>query len=169
MTWKVGAPVLVLLAGVLLSRTIPSDPPQERVRTAEVIKQATLAGVDGVQVFQTVQPPARESRRNLFAFTEVPRPVRSERPRVVPTEQPRVEQKTEPQTQPQREPEFPMRFIGTFGFAKDPIAVFENNGEIVNAKVGEVVTGEFRLASIGIESVRVSTARGTTQLVSLKP
>ena len=62
-----------------------------------------------------------------------------------------------------------MRFIGTFGFAKDPIAVFENNGEIVNAKVGEVVTGEFRLASIGIESVRVSTARGTTQLVSLKP
>ena len=36
-----------------------------------------------------------------------------------------------------REPEFPMRFIGTFGLAKDPIAVFEGNGEVVNAKIGE--------------------------------
>ena len=60
-----------------------------------------------------------------------------------------------------------MRFIGTFGFAKDPIAVFQGNGEVVNAKIGERVTGDFRLASIGVESVEVSTPLGATQRVAL--
>gem|GEM_PF-6244744 len=128
------------------------------------------ADVDGVQVFAVAEPAAREPRRNLFAFTEEPRPARAAVVRatqVRTTETPHVvaEKKTDVVTQ--REPEFPMRFIGTFGLAKDPIAVFQGNGEVVNAKIGERVTGEFRLSSIGIESVEVSTARGAAQRVPL--
>lgn len=171
MTWKVGTPVVVFLAGALLSRTINFDSPHDRaetVRTAAVTTQAVAAKVEGVRVFEIAQPPARESRRNLFAFTEDPRP---SRPQVVlatmpkSTELPHVDER--PEIPKPREPEFPMRFIGTFGMAKDPIAVFASNGEVVNAKVGDRVTGEFRLASIGLESVEVSTPRGATQRVAL--
>ena len=124
----------------------------------------------GVQVFAVAEPAAREPRRNLFAFTEEPRAarpavVRATQVRTTETPQVVAEKKTEAVTQ--REPEFPMRFIGTFGFAKDPIAVFEGNGEVVNAKIGERVAGDFRLASIGIESVEVATPRGATQRVAL--
>lgn len=61
-----------------------------------------------------------------------------------------------------------MRFIGTFGLNRDPIAVFAANGDIVNAKVGDVVADGFKLAAIGIESVDVSTPQGGTQRVSMK-
>jgi hypothetical protein len=135
------------------------------------VTEPALANVDGVQALPVEEPAPRASRRNLFAFTEVAETVR---PRIVQTaepqrveQQPQVVQNTEVAAHP-REPEFPMRFIGTFGEAKDPIAVFEANGDVVNAKIGERVTGEFRLASIGIESVEVSTGRGTTQRVELR-
>src|SRR5437763_1897685 len=157
MTWKVGTPVVVFLAGALLSRTVHFDSPQEAVRTAPAVvpQQAALANVDGVQTYQIAEPATRETRRILFAFTEEqrrarPAVVRATEARII--EKPHVvEQKTDDSTH--REPEFPMRFIGTFGLAKDPIAVFEGNGEVVNAKIGERVTGEFRVASIGMESV----------------
>ena len=172
MTWKVGTPVVVFLAGALLSRTIHFDSPQEPARTGPVVttQQPAPANVDGVQVFQVAEPAAREPRRNLFAFTEEPRParaavVRATQVRTTETPQVVAEQKTEVVTQ--REPEFPMRFIGTFGLAKDPIAVFEGNGEVVNAKIGERVAGDFRLSSIGLESVEVSTTQGTRQRVAL--
>ncbi|HEV8434561.1 MAG TPA: hypothetical protein VGR95_14185 [Thermoanaerobaculia bacterium] len=123
-----------------------------------------------MQVFQVAEPAAREPRRNLFAFTEEPRParaavVRATEARIIEKPQVVVEQKKDVSTQ--REPEFPMRFIGTFGLAKDQIAVFEGNGEVVNAKIGEPVTGEFRLSAIGIESVDVSTGRGAALRVPL--
>jgi hypothetical protein len=172
MTWKVGTPVVVFFAGALLSRTVHFHSPQEAVRTAPAVvpQQAALENVDGVQTYQVAEPVARETRRNLFAFTEEQRParpavVRATEARIIETPQVVVEQKTDDSTH--REPEFPMRFIGTFGFAKDPIAVFAGNGEVVNAKIGERVTGDFRLVSIGIESVEVSTARGAAQRVSL--
>lgn len=167
---KIGAPVVLLLAGALLSRTLLRDSPLETQPTHSVaaVTQPAPATLEGLQVFETMQPPPRENRRNLFAFSEVPVP---SRPRVVTptsppkTETPRVEQKTE--TPHLKEPEFPMRFIGTFGFNRDPIAVFAANGEIVNAKVGDVVADGFKLAAIGIESVDVSTPRGGTQRVSI--
>lgn len=169
MSWKVGAPLLVLVAGVLFSRMNRVGAPKDPIRRTEVIAATAPPLVEGVRDFRIAEPAAREVRRNLFAFPEVRQP---ERPRVVPTtrapqtaETPSVEEKREPLVQ--REPEFPMRFIGTFGFDRDRIAVFKSNDEVVNAKVGDVVTGEFRLAAIGIESVEVSTPRGTTQRVAL--
>ena len=172
MTWRVGTPIVVFLAGALLSRTISFDSPRQAVarRDAVIITQPVPADVDGVRVFQVAEPPARETRRNLFAFIEDPpaaRPATVVRRTLSPKiATPQVEQKSVV-VQQDREPEFPMRFIGTFGMAKDPIAVFEANGDVVNAKVGDVVTGEFRLASIGLDSVEVSTPRAT-QRVALK-
>jgi hypothetical protein len=68
----------------------------------------------------------------------------------------------------QHEPEFPMKYIGSFGLERDPIAVFAANGDVVNAKIGDVVTGEFRLAAIGLDGVDVATPEGRTQRVSMK-
>lgn len=52
-------------------------------------------------------------------------------------------------------PPFPYKYIGTFGNPANPIATFSGNGEIINARVGEVVAEKFILRGIGIESVRV--------------
>ena len=126
-------------------------------------------GIDSLLVLPVAQPPAREIRRNLFAFDQVPTVTR---PRIVPTaskptEETRVVKHDEPQPKP--EPDFPMRYIGTFGLARDPIAVFAANGEIVNAKIGDVLGAGFRLAAIGLESVDVSTPQGRTQRVAMNP
>lgn len=53
-------------------------------------------------------------------------------------------------------PPFTYKYIGTFGNARNPIATFAREGEIVNARVGDVIEGKFVLRSIGIESVEIS-------------
>ena len=53
-------------------------------------------------------------------------------------------------------PQFTYRFIGTFGPAAKPLATFARDGEIVNARVGDVIEGKFVLRNIGIESVEIS-------------
>ncbi|HEY3051818.1 MAG TPA: thrombospondin type 3 repeat-containing protein [Thermoanaerobaculia bacterium] len=52
-------------------------------------------------------------------------------------------------------PPFPYKYIGTFGSASNPIATFAGNGEIVNARIGDVIDGKFVLRGIGIESVEI--------------
>ncbi|HXG59205.1 MAG TPA: thrombospondin type 3 repeat-containing protein [Thermoanaerobaculia bacterium] len=52
-------------------------------------------------------------------------------------------------------PQFDYKYIGTFGSAANPIAVFTKGDEIVNARVGEVIGRDFILRSIGIESVEI--------------
>ena len=52
-------------------------------------------------------------------------------------------------------PPFPYKYIGTFGSASNPIATFSGNGELINARVGDVIAGKFVLRSIGIESVEL--------------
>jgi hypothetical protein len=52
-------------------------------------------------------------------------------------------------------PPFPYKYIGTFGNPANPIATFSGNGEIINARVGEVVAEKFILRGIGMESVRI--------------
>jgi hypothetical protein len=52
-------------------------------------------------------------------------------------------------------PTFPYKYIGTFGSPANPIATFSGNGEIINARVGDVIAQKFVLRSIGIESVRI--------------
>lgn len=52
-------------------------------------------------------------------------------------------------------PQFTYKFIGMFGPAASPIATFTRDGEIVNARAGEILEGKFILRSIGIESVEI--------------
>jgi hypothetical protein len=52
-------------------------------------------------------------------------------------------------------PQFPYKFIGTFGRPQNPIATFARDGEIVNARVGDVIEGKFILRRIGIESAEI--------------
>ena len=52
-------------------------------------------------------------------------------------------------------PPFTYKYIGTFGNASNPIATFNGNGEIINARVGDVIAGKFVLRGIGIESVEI--------------
>ena len=52
-------------------------------------------------------------------------------------------------------PAFNYRYIGTFGRPDAPIATFTRDGEIVNARIGDVIDGKFILRSIGLESVEI--------------
>lgn len=52
-------------------------------------------------------------------------------------------------------PRFPYKFIGMFGQASNPIATFTRDGEIVNARVGDIIDKQFILRGIGIESVEI--------------
>ena len=52
-------------------------------------------------------------------------------------------------------PAVSFRFIGTFGPKERPIAVLVNGDQIVNARAGDVVFGEFILRKIGYESIVV--------------
>jgi hypothetical protein len=52
-------------------------------------------------------------------------------------------------------PQFTYKFIGMFGQARNPIATFAREGEIVNARVGDVIEGKFILRGIGIESAEI--------------
>ena len=53
-------------------------------------------------------------------------------------------------------PRFDYKYIGTFGSAANPIATFTRDGEIVNARVGDVIDGKFILRNIGLESVEIA-------------
>lgn len=53
-------------------------------------------------------------------------------------------------------PPFTYKYIGTFGSARNPIATFAREGEIVNARVGDTIDGRFVLRNIGLESVEIS-------------
>jgi hypothetical protein len=60
-----------------------------------------------------------------------------------------------PPPPPPRPPQFTYKFIGTFGQASNPIATFARDGEIINARVGDVIDQKFVLRGIGIESVEI--------------
>ncbi len=62
---------------------------------------------------------------------------------------------TAPPPPPPTPPQFTWKFIGMFGPAQRPIATFAREGEIVNARAGEVIEGKFILRRIGIESAEI--------------
>jgi hypothetical protein len=51
-----------------------------------------------------------------------------------------------------RAPEVNVQYLGSFGPPQDRIAVFLDGEEIINAKVGDVLKGQFILQGIGFES-----------------
>jgi hypothetical protein len=66
---------------------------------------------------------------------------------------------TEPEIPPPPPPPVPppfnYKFIGMFGNPRNPIATFTREGDIVNARVGDVIEGKFILRGIGIESAEI--------------
>lgn len=60
-----------------------------------------------------------------------------------------------PPPPPPTPPPFTYKFIGIFGQPGNPIATFARDGDIVNARVGDTIDGQFILRSIGIESVEI--------------
>ena len=65
------------------------------------------------------------------------------------------EPETPPPPPPPVPPQFTYKFIGTFGRPQSPIATFARDGEIVNARIGDVIEGKFILRRIGIESAEI--------------
>jgi hypothetical protein len=60
-----------------------------------------------------------------------------------------------PPPPPPTPPQFMWKFIGMFGRPQNPIATFTREGEIVNARAGEIIEGKFILRRIGIESAEI--------------
>lgn len=66
-----------------------------------------------------------------------------------------TESETPPPPPPPVPPQFTYKYIGTFGRPQSPIATFAREGEIVNARVGDVIEGKFILRRIGLESAEI--------------
>lgn len=66
-----------------------------------------------------------------------------------------TEAEVPPPPPPPQPPAFTYKFIGTFGRTQNPIATFARDGEILNARVGDVIEGKFILRRIGIESAEI--------------
>ncbi len=54
-----------------------------------------------------------------------------------------------------RPPQFTLKYVGKFGPAGRPIAVFTDGTEIMNVQQGEVIQGKFIVSQIGYESVEI--------------
>jgi hypothetical protein len=65
------------------------------------------------------------------------------------------EPETAPPPPPPVPPQFTWKFIGMFGRPQSPIATFAREGDIVNARIGEIIEGKFILRRIGIESAEI--------------
>ena len=66
-----------------------------------------------------------------------------------------TEPEVPPPPPPPVPPQFTYKFIGMFGPPQSPIATFARDGEIVNARVGEIIEGKFILRHIGIETAEI--------------
>ncbi len=143
----------------------PECPPQ--TAPPKAVAQVPRASSRAADVERNAQPDAGIARtfavrRNLFAFV-IPIAVERE-------ESGRWERITRPDSSPSPRLGMTAReHIGRFGPDANPIAVFAGNGDIVDARVGDLLAGEFRLSAIGIESADVTSASGVVQRVALRP
>jgi hypothetical protein len=106
-------------------------------------------------------PAEIEPGRNPFSFYQPPPPPPQPRPVVTPPprrdpppvvqEPPRVVEPPKPQPPP-----VTYRFLGSFGSERRKVAVLTDGEVIVNAQVGDVLDGKFRISRIGLESVDIA-------------
>ena len=109
-------------------------------------------------------------RRNLFAYMQVAAPRSEERHAERNRSGEAIAVKAdEPQVIVRSEPEFQYKYIGRFGPEADPIAVFVANGEVMIARVGDLVVGQFRVTGVGIDSVEVTSSLGSVRRLSVRP
>jgi len=99
----------------------------------------------------------RAAHRNLFSYADAaksqPKPavVRLSTPPPVPTN---VVAPVTSEAPVRREPELSFHYVGSFGRASDPIAVFTRDGEVVNARAGDTVEA-FRVEHVQFKGVEV--------------
>jgi hypothetical protein len=117
----------------------PVDPADLLVRTDDLKK---------------LQPPADEGQRNPFKFYTPPPPPLPPPPPVDPTRQP-VNPAPPPQpTGPPPPPPIPLKFIGILEVKPgDKIAAFSDCRYTYRGREGEIISGQYRLLKIGVESV----------------
>lgn len=101
-----------------------------------------------------------EIGRDPWRYGVAPRPPRPEPPPPAALRNPEPEVVREPPKPVPTEPRKPkpppvdLEFIGSFGPEGRRIAVFEGEkDQVINALVGDVVNGKFRVVAIGLESV----------------
>jgi hypothetical protein len=148
--------VVTALCGVTLgfaardAEPLPSPP---------IVKSLEPLLIEPVAVAHMPEARSIDSgRRNLFGYVEQPaRPVTIVTPAVPRTVVVESQPATIAEPAVPREPELGFRYIGTFGRAHDPIAVFARDGDIVNARAGESV-GEFRVERAGFDGVNIRSA-----------
>lgn len=159
--------VVVLIA---VRGECPEAPAQEQAR-GQHHTNATAGATDfshAAPRVERVEPQARvaRSRRNLFAYSEVPRvvtPAPVAQP-VVAVAAPQPVVVEAPARVEPAPPPFPYRYIGRFGPRHDPIAAFAGADRIVTARPGDRIDEQFVLRAIGLESVEVE-ARGWEQRI----
>jgi hypothetical protein len=118
---------------------------------ASVVRPAATAPIS-LQFEQNLLMTGDGPHRNLFAFP--PERVLQTRPA---TTAPVVEVTAVIEPQPQNAvPAFPYRYIGSFGPRDKVFAVFAGNGEVMNVRPGETISGRFTLDRVGVESAEVS-------------
>jgi hypothetical protein len=150
----IAAAVIIVLALFVVMRPSSEAPEVRRVESSPPASSSQVPPVAADEA------SAREHlvRRNIFAFDEPPRRVESAR-RPVQPKQPNpvvIQAATLPrpaERQVERPPDFTYRYIGRFGPEANPIAAFARDGQVVNARPGDVIAERFVLRSIGLESV----------------
>jgi hypothetical protein len=122
---------------------------------------ARQQGEDGTQVVALASPDmvdvpeSYEPGRNPFRYFVPPPPPPSPPPPPPPPPPPVVPQPPQPPPPPPKPqpPPVDVAYLGSFGPASAPIAVFTNGEEIFNVRTGEVIAGKFQVVQIGYESV----------------
>jgi hypothetical protein len=153
----IAAAVVIVLALFVLMRPSAEVPVVRHLDPSSAPASADVATLSGdVPSAQT-----HAVRRNLFAYEEPPRHQEAERfaARHVEPAAVVVQSVTPPRAvekQIERPPDFNYRYIGRFGPETNPIAAFARDGEVVDARPGDVIAGRFILHSIGLESVEIA-------------
>jgi hypothetical protein len=157
---------LLAVLFALFRPSCPSEPKRESLRRSDGdVTQKRAERVEALRVVSGVHHRSMESRRNVFAYAQQSQPRRLLLPPVETINRPAEAQIAVVRS----EPDFPYKYIGRFGPDANPLAVFILNRDVVNARVGDPIGGEFRLSSIGIESVEVLLANGSIRRVSIQP
>jgi hypothetical protein len=118
-------------------------------------------------------PGDLSSRRNLFAFADVPVPPRAKAPEALhrpPEVVPVTVAVLETPPAVAAPLVFGYRFLGTFGPASSPIAAFAGNGEVLTVREGDRIGQSFVLRRIGTQEVDVAALdRAATLRVNIAP
>jgi hypothetical protein len=124
-------------------------------------RQPARPDIDPLRYAGNQSALAAGAHRNLFTFND---PIVVRRAAIVPAKLPQqpvvaVVQQATPLDAMPAPPALPYRCIGRFGPDNAPFVALENGEhEVINARAGDVIGGQFIIRSIGVESVTIGFA-----------